>query len=255
MGQSVIGTGGLAYRSAPITVVSAAYSVVGELQLTGTSPNAIYEAVHALRNNGTGLSYFGFSYTSPGYVVPNTLFFAYVVGGVQQAASVITSSTTSWLHWAVTVSATGNTNFYSALEGFNPSSPSFLVTPGLGTTDQGGGVVSLFDDQTGAGSVSTVIRSARFLMCAKELSQAEVVEQWRQRPPTDAVKAVSYSWLDCSDAATVEDDIGSTNLDWTRDTTGGGFSDQTQAPKEWLAISPAVIQAAQRMGRNTLLRL
>lgn len=137
-----------------------------------------------------------------------------------------------WLHTAVTRNnTTGATFAYFLLSGFNPASPSFLITPSLGNTTVHATDCALFtdyDDQFNA--FPNGLGLGHWIEYAGVLTQAQCLAQFAQRAPTATVLAGTYTYLDCMTAASVEVDAGSTASNFTKSGTFVSFASQ---PSEW----------------------
>lgn len=142
-----------------------------------------------------------------------------------------------WIHFAfVYTHSTGAQSIYVLTEGFNPASPSFLLSPSVGTTSATlPTIVDVFSDVRDDlpfvnGKIGHVI------VAPFAPTQAQVIAQFQQRAPTAAFSgAGSYTYLACTDAANVEIDAGTTASNFTKT---GSFTDSTEQPLEWAAQAP-----------------
>ncbi|HEY8098249.1 MAG TPA: hypothetical protein VIE65_19485, partial [Methylobacter sp.] len=137
-----------------------------------------------------------------------------------------------WIHIAFTYNhSTGAQHVYALTEGFNQSSPSFLITPSVGTTSialPNSAVV--YNDSSGA--LFFTGKLAHFILTPLELTQAQVIAQFQQRAPISAVTGGgSYTYLSCNNAANIAVDSGTLASNFTK---SGTFTDDfVDQPLEW----------------------
>lgn len=257
-GGSVRSTGGILSKTpSAVNITSAAFSCGGALKCVADTANGQYDVPFQLfRNTGGFRTTFEFYRNPPDDGTPNTLQLYYrdQFGGTGSASGTITTKAAfygKWIHWCLTVDASGNAHLYMLFEGFNSSSPSFLIATNIGTIERVSNEIVLWVEKSAStgnpdpGTLATTVRQARFFICQKELSQAEVLAQFAQRALTAAVAAATPNQiLDLSDASGTnpQDDTGSANSDWTN--SGGGFADETDEPSEW-GGAPKSIAIAQ----------
>jgi hypothetical protein len=227
--MSVISTGGyLTKATSPITLASAAYSLVFAFRYSGTiSPS--YEVTNEIYQGGN--TYFElYRLKADGHLWG----FWRNSGGTGVDTDFGADSTWSgkWIHGAWTVSAAGSAHLYLATEGFNRSSPSYIATPSNpGTVQNLGTSIAQWIQGTDTTGIAQTIAFARTILCAKELSEAEVIAAWGQEAPTAAITAVSYSLLAQASSSTPEVDTGSTASNWTKTSTFAAGA--SAKPMEW----------------------
>jgi len=146
-----------------------------------------------------------------------------------------------WIHFCYTYNVgSGAQSIYCLIEGFNPASPSFLITPSRATTTALVPVsLDVFTDSVSDFFLNGKI--AHFIVCPLELTQAQAIAQFQQRAPISAIVAGgAYTYLDCQNAASVQLDLGTTATNFTR---AGSFTDSQEQPIEWQR-RPVIFSAA-----------
>lgn len=217
------------------------FSAVFEFKMTGNTPNGNYGIVGPDLYNGTD-TWFQIYQTAPDMTPANHLFLFYFDSGFNgHDVDLGPVDTNVGYHCAWTVSAANAAKFYLLREGFNPSSPSYVITPAQGTIASDVTQSSLWIQGTDGNWQTQTVELARSILLGAELSEAQVLALFRQRAPTAAVTAVAYNWLNGNDAATIEVDHGSAGQNWTK--TGASFTGRAWQPIEWISANPILFGA------------
>lgn len=165
------------------------------------------------------------------------------------------SAYTHWIHFAITRDVSTTAIFaYFLLEGFNPASPSYLITPSRGNQSASGTTLGLWTDVSDLTSLGGNA-FGHWIQYAGVLTEAQVLAQFQQRAPTATVAAGTYTYLPCNDATTVHVDAGSTATNFT---PTGSFNNFASEPVEWASApvnSYPFGAGAAIAARNTLLRM
>lgn len=166
---------------------------------------------------------------------------------------------TTWRHAAITCDSDGNPlDIYLIAEGFNQGSPSYIyrnTDTTNGMYNQSGTVkLGVWCDAAAADEdQGNTIRIAHVIVYGSVLSEASILAQFKQRAPTGAA-AIYYP---CSASASIGTDSSGNGRNATV-AHSASFSDVADEPSDWAtAVSdlPIAATAAQRVNRNTLLRL
>jgi len=233
MAGSVKSTGGFLTRAATLTLTGDVTCIIA-VKFGDSPANGVYRTGVSLHNGTTGLwVYYQFPPDDT-----NAAIAEYHTGASQPGTThddslgSNASLTGKWIHLAFTRRASdGNQNVYALTEGFNPASPSFLISPSVGTlTTENANTIDVWRDNATDGDVGNGLSIAHVIICQGELTQAQVLQQFQQRGPTDAVKAFSYTYLACKDETAPEVDLGSTATNFTKSST---FAADATYPLEW----------------------
>ena len=230
-------------------VLTAAFSLIGAIYFNANTINGDYHVPFQLWNSGTTATYFELYRTPPDDANPNDLYLFYRTAGGGQDVNIADSSVAygHWIHIAWTQSAALAGNFYAAFEGF-AATPTYLITPSRGTIVNASTRIEAWTEKDQATiTVATSIRQAHLIAAEAELTEAQVLSQWRQRAPTSTVTAVDNLYLACNDAANVEDDQGSPGTNWTKT---GTFAAALGQPSEWGGMPPLLLDSHYRLLRG-----
>lgn len=138
-----------------------------------------------------------------------------------------------WIHWGYSyVALTTTLTLYAILEGFNPASPSFLLSTSATVKAPLNNTTFLWNDNSG--DIGIGLSEAHWISAGVAMSQAQVLAQFGQRAPTSVVTAVAYSYLDMS-TTNPTTDLGSiaSNFTATNNSGGAAFTIDPSQPSDW----------------------
>jgi len=170
-----------------------------------------------------------------------------------QTLTTRTSANGTWTHVAFSRSGTTGGKLQAIDQGFNRSSPTYLVNQAI-TVQSLAAVLELFTYRSGSDTSGGIF--GRVIVAEAALSDAQILDQWKSKAPTGAFTV--HSHYPMASAATVATDASGNAHNLTL-TNSGSFVDWATEPSDWSTTSssdPGVLGGAQRMlARNTLLRM
>lgn len=153
-----------------------------------------------------------------------------------------------WIHWAYSyVLSTSTLTIRAMLEGFNPSSPSFLLNTAVVVKVPVNNTTFLWNDNSG--DLGIGLSQAHWIATSSAMSQAQVLAQFGQRAPTSVVTASAYSYLDMA-STNPTNDLGSIASNFTAANNSGGtaFTIDPSQPSDWNPTSNGLFFGAGTTG-------
>lgn len=234
--------------------LAGAFSVGGEFYFDHDSINGQYEVPVFAGKPTNDYTMFEIYRTPPDDPTPNHLIL-YYRDNTPTAHEVDLGDAAAlygkWIHYAWTFSTptsnVGTAHFYAAIEGFTPGSPTYLITPNLGSV-----INSLFGNQidtlicgeekSDSTTTALTVSTARMWATETELTESQISGVggvWTQRAATSALTSGDYLFLTCDDPTTPGNDTGSPGTDWTQ--TGTFSRGRSVQPITWNTGSGSLI--------------
>lgn len=246
MPSTVKSTGGYLTRAVNLTATGG-FCVFVSYRIDDTPANGVYRTGIGVASSLPGSIFNIYQLPSDDLDFPNQHVLEYKTGdfpGTNTNFDIPIGSSIGlsgkWVHLCWTKNAAGDQHIYALTEGFDPISPSFLLSPtAVGNV---AGSLSLPDSlnpwvdyATNTSEIGTNIILGRVIAASVEVTQAQAITQFQQRAPTSVITAVNYTYLSMTDASAPEVELGTTGVNFSKT---GSFSTFASEPSEWMPPPP-----------------
>jgi hypothetical protein len=183
--DTVNSTGG--YIKTAITAVSGAQQLIFAFKVTGDAPAGqfVIAGPHGYVNGSTGRFQI-FRYPPDDGTKPNQLTLFYRDGGGTGIEVSLGTSISGWYFACWRVDGSTNGHFYMLPSGFNPSSPSYIITPAQGAVQAGSDRMAFWIQGTNDAHQTQEVLHGNVLIQARDFtSEAALLEQFQHRFPIE----------------------------------------------------------------------